>query len=128
MTAGEADLPWGRFASPVRIEHFCKFGDRGTDGAFGFSYNYLDYFFLDENGEEKYMARSYLDEIGTVSVKRSMAELASPAMEAILCYLALRFSRILALGGEGYRELDGPIAASVEKRVEDFLSNSEETA
>lgn len=103
-------------------------GDRSPDGSFGYEYNYLDYFFLDEKGEEQLIARAYLDEIGKVYVKKLMKDLRTPFMQDILCYLHLRFARIVALDAkQGYCDLEEGIAAPIENRMRDFLAHSEET-
>ena len=123
------DPSWGCFASPVRIEHRVAFGDRSADGSFGFTYNYLDYVFLDERGDEVVMARAYLDAVRTASLKVSMDKLASSHMQDILCFLMLRFSKIVALAGAaGYVEVYEAFTAPAAARIATYLAHAEETA
>lgn len=127
MAVDTSEMLWGLFTPPVQIEHLAEFGDRSPDGLFGYAYNYLRYVFRDETGEALPMAKAYLDEIDKVYVTRPMKELDTPLMQDILCYLNLRYTRILALGAEGYIDLEERIASPVEARVKAFLACSEET-
>jgi hypothetical protein len=128
MTPEAKTGSWGSFALPVRIEHHVDFGDREPGGLFGYFYNYFDYFFLDDQGKERRIARSYLDEVSSVSLVNVPGELDSEWVQDILCYLFLRFKQILVYAEDGYVPLDQRVAVIVGSRVQDFIANSIETA
>jgi hypothetical protein len=99
----------GQFVSsgsirPIEIEHRCD--DIFESGALLQRYNYIVYHF---NCDGSYFwARTYTDEIGTVSVygpfeSRDKRKLTSgPLDEAMLSYFKRRFRKIQKLGEEGY--------------------------
>jgi hypothetical protein len=98
-TAGADDI------GPVEIEHRCE---EIFDGeALKQSYNYIVYHFDCAGGY--FWARSYLDEIGTVSVhgpfesRETMKAISGPLDPAMLSYLKRRFQEIETSGNEGYQ-------------------------
>jgi hypothetical protein len=89
---------------PTEIEHKCE---EIFDGeALEQKYNYIVYHF-NCNGTY-FWARTYIDEIGTVSVhgpfeSRDTMKLISGSLdEAMLSYFRRRFRKIQTLGNEGY--------------------------
>jgi hypothetical protein len=94
----------GDSVKPVEIEHRC---DEIFEGRVLLQrYNYIIYHF--DCGGSYFWARTYTDEIDTVSVygpfeNRDKKNLTSdPLDEAILSYLKRRFRKIQKLGEEGY--------------------------
>jgi hypothetical protein len=89
---------------PIEIEHRCD--ELFEGGALLQRYNCIVYHF-DCNGSY-FWARTYTDEIGTVSVygpfeSREKRNLTSgPLDEAMLSYFKRRFRKIRRLGEEGY--------------------------
>jgi hypothetical protein len=89
---------------PVEIEHKCE--ELFDGGAMQEKYNYLVYHF-DCDGAY-FWARTYTDQIGTVSVfgpfegRGSIKHLPGPMNEAMLSYFKRRFRKIQTLGNAGY--------------------------
>ena len=89
---------------PTEIEHKCEalfVGDQCEQ-----RYNYIIYHF-GCNGAY-FWARTYIDEIGTVSVhgpfedRHTMTRIHGPLNEGMLSYLKRRFRKIQTLGNDGY--------------------------
>ena len=92
---------------PTEIEHRCEelfVGDKCEQ-----RYNYVIYHF-DRNGAY-FWARTYIDEIDTVSVhgpfegRHAMNRVSGPLNEGMLSYLKRRFRKIQTLGNEEYMEV-----------------------
>jgi len=91
-------------AKPTEIEHKC---DEIFDGdTLLQKYNYVVYHF--ERGGRYFWARTYVEDIGTVSIhgpfdgRDTKKSIAGPQDEAILAYLKRRFLKIDTLGSGGY--------------------------
>lgn len=91
-------------AKPTDIEHKC---DEIFDGdALQQKYNYFVYHF--ERDGCYFWARTYVEEIGTVSIygpfdgRETMKPIPGPLDDTVLAYLKRRFEKIETLGSGGY--------------------------
>jgi hypothetical protein len=94
----------GDSLTPTEIEHKC---DEMSDGdTLVQEYNYFVYHF--ERDGRYFWARTYVDEIGAVSIfgpfdgRETKKPLSGPLDDAVLSYFKRRFRKISALGSKGY--------------------------
>ena len=91
-------------AKPTDIEHKC---DEISDGD-TLQQKYNDFVYHFESDGRYFWARSYVEDIGTVSIygpfdgRETMKPISGPLDEAILAYLRRRFEKIDTLGSGGY--------------------------
>lgn len=82
-------------STPSAIFHGYDFGDRRDDENFGYTYNFLDYYF--EENDVAITARHYLDDPGNVSiVDPNLSDLATDFGQRVLVFLMLRFKDVQA--------------------------------
>lgn len=90
--------------SPNLIEHRCEEIREGD--ALHQRYNYIVYHF--ERDGRYFWARTYLDDVGTISIfgpferRDAVARIRGPLDDAILSYFKRRFKKIQAFGDKGY--------------------------
>ncbi|WP_140048848.1 hypothetical protein [Devosia lucknowensis] len=107
--------------APAWVAHGLDYGDRerGSSGAFGYFYNFIDYGFVE--GDAEYRARHYLDEQGTAHFLHPPAQ--DDFALRVLVFLAMRFERLVWLDSQlGYVNIPDAVMAEVEKRMDAHMA------
>lgn len=90
---------------PTRIEHRVDMDIDEASGEVLYYYNYLVYTFAHPAGNV--LARSYLDDAGTVAIYLPDGVTEHDAnVRPVVAYLKRRYGRITRLGPRGYVEID----------------------
>jgi hypothetical protein len=101
---------------PKAIFHGFDFGLPEGDGAFGYIYNFLDYYF-EEDGVQ-INARHYLDDVGKASVSNGdLQVLRTDFGIRVLMFLFMRYRDIDYPGPETYKALPNDLLETVGVRL-----------
>lgn len=101
---------------PRAIFHGFDFGLIKPDGSFGYSYNFLDYYF-EESGIQ-INARHYLEDVGKASVTNGdLGVLGSDFGLRVLMFLILRYGNVEYQGEAGYEPLPDNLLEAVGERL-----------